>query len=148
MSERNLDAPGNRPLASRGRWAYVLLPAGVGLLLLLGTLLQAAGGVQGSYYSRTPDGRDILVHTRIDRAIDFPVPQRIDAAYVFHWDVRTWGVPEERPPYLIRWSGVLQVPSSGPYGFQVDARGEAVLRVDGTRVALAPDTVTVRELQA
>ena len=148
MRQRNLDAPRNQPLASRGRWFYALLVAGAGFLLLLGALLRAAGGVQGSYYSRTSDGRDVLVHTRIDPAIDFPLPQRLDAAYLFHWNVGTWGVPEERPPYLIRWSGVLQAPSSGQYGFQVDARGEAVLRIDGTRVGLAPDTVTVRDLQA
>jgi 4-amino-4-deoxy-L-arabinose transferase-like glycosyltransferase len=126
---------------------YILLGAVTLYALLLWALLRPAGGLPGAYFSRGPDGAEILVHRRIDPGIEFRVPQRLEAAYLFHWDVRRWGVPEERPPYLIRWGGLLVVPRNGRHGFMVDVQGEAGLRIDGIPVALRPDSVTERELQ-
>ena len=135
--------PGPRSLAP-----FAWVAAGAAGLLLVGSLLRPAGGLEGSYYSWAEDGSEVLVHRRIDPGINFALPERLDAAYLFHWDVERWGVPEDRPHYLVRWSGVLDVPSDGAYGFSVDATGMAALSIDGVPLALSPDTLTVRPLGA
>jgi hypothetical protein len=137
-----------RKARPRGRGSFLIVVAVAAWLALLWALLRPSGGLPGSYYARAADGREVLVHRRIDPGIVFAVPRRIDTAYLFHWDVEKWGIPEERPPYLIRWSGVLLVPAGGAYGFSVDARGEAALGIDSMPLALRPDAVTVRNLTA
>jgi len=146
--ERELGPSEDRPGWRRGPSSYVLVVAAAAYLLLIWGLFRPTGGLPGAYYSRATDGREILVHRRIDHGVDFPVPQQLDAAYLSHWDVKEWGVPDERPPYLVRWSGLLLVPSNGKYGFSVDARGESALSIDAVPVALRPDAITVRDLQA
>jgi hypothetical protein len=127
---------------------FAWLAAGAAGLLLLGGLFRPAGGLEGSYYSWAEDGSEVLVHRRIDPGINFALPERLDAAYLFHWDVERWGVPEDRPHYLVRWSGVLEVPADGAYGFTVDSTGTTALSIDGVPLALSPDTLTVRPLKA
>ncbi|HYV86230.1 MAG TPA: glycosyltransferase family 39 protein [Patescibacteria group bacterium] len=132
--------------ANRGG-AFVVVAALAVYIGLLLWLLQPAGGLEGSYFTRGADGREVLVHREVDPRIDFPVPQRLDAAYLFHWNVARDGYPAAMPPYLIRWRGVLLAPLAGDYRFSADARGETALRLDGQKVELAPDAPSGRRLE-
>ena len=130
-----------------GRGAAWFLGAGVLLwALVTGDLLRPHGGLLGSYSFVGADGREVEVLRRVDPRIDFPVPQRLDAAYVFHWDIQRFGFPGEKPPYAVRWRGLLDAPVGGRYGFAVDAQGEAALTIDGQEVEARPDSVTERVL--
>src|SRR5262245_63341850 len=85
---------GRADRTSAGRRAAVLaIPLLAAYTLLLAFLLRPAGGLEGSYLTRGPDGREILTHRRIDPRLDFPIPQRIDAAYLDHWDLKRDGYP-------------------------------------------------------
>src|SRR6185436_18524616 len=116
----------------------------VGLLavyvLALRALLAPGGGLLGRYFIRGEGGGEILVHERLDPDLNFPVPQRLDAAYIFHWDLRKHGFPATMPPYSIHWSGLLRVPGPGTYGFSADVQGAAGLQIDGSPIDLQPDT--------
>jgi 4-amino-4-deoxy-L-arabinose transferase-like glycosyltransferase len=116
-------------------------------VLLLSSLFRGTGGLVGRYYVRG-DAGEILVHERLDPRIDFPVPQRLDAAYIFHWDERRFGFPYTMPPYLVRWRGFLAVPQQGRYGFSAEANGHATVRLDGQPLDLSPDVLTDRHLEA
>lgn len=117
-------------------------------LLALQALLRPGGGLRGRYFIRGEGGGEIPVHERVDRSLDFPVPQRLDAAYIFNWDMRKHGFPAALPPYSIHWDGLLRVPDSGTYGFSMDAQGETLLKIDGSPVEMQPDTLTERPLAA
>ncbi len=85
---------------------------------------------------------------RIDPRIDFPFPQRLDAVYIYNWDIPRLGFPESMPPYAIAWRGVLRVPESGVHGFQLVARGEAQVRIDGRTLESLPGAAAERHLDA
>ncbi len=132
--------------ASR-RWAWIAVAGFGAAVLLLSSLFRTTGGLLGRYYLRGEAG-EILVHQRIDPRIDFPVPQRLDAAYIFHWDERRFGFPYTMPPYLVRWRGFLAVPRGGRYGFSVEANGQAAVRLDGQPLEISPDALTDKDLGA
>jgi 4-amino-4-deoxy-L-arabinose transferase-like glycosyltransferase len=127
--------------ASAGAASRYLAPAVLALLaaglLVLGILFRPAGGLQGTYFILDTEGKEVLVHRRIDQRLDFPVPQRLQAAYLFHWNLRRHGFPSAAPPCLVRWSGFLLAPREGTYRFLLEARGEASLRLDGEPVGIA-----------
>jgi Dolichyl-phosphate-mannose-protein mannosyltransferase len=137
--------PGSR---SSRRLADVLVLLLAVWVLLLGRLLGPAGGLLGRYAIRAEDGRDTPVLERIDPRIDFPVPQRLDAAYIFHWDIRRFGFPVSMPPAVIHWTGWLRTARSGGYGLLVDAQGTAALRIDDRPIELSPGVVSEAELSA
>jgi hypothetical protein len=112
------------------------------------SLLHTPGGLQGVYSFVGGDGREREVTRRVDARLDFPVPQRIDAAYIFHWNYQAFGFPDAMPPYVIRWSGWLLAPREGTYGFTADANGEAAVSVDQAPLPLVPDAATPRTLNA
>jgi hypothetical protein len=131
----------------RGRsavWAVAILAAA--WILVVGAMSRPAGGLAGTYSFLGADGREIEVTHRIDPSLDFPVPQRLDAAYIFNWDYERFGFPSEMPPSIIRWRGLLSAPEAGTYGFSVDARGEAALAIDGAALEVRPDATTERSL--
>jgi 4-amino-4-deoxy-L-arabinose transferase-like glycosyltransferase len=130
------------------RLAWGAAASAVVLLLLVGTLLRDHGGLQGTYSTLGADGRMMEVSRRLDPRLDFPVPQRLDAAYIFHWNYQAFGFPSTMPPYVIRWRGLLAVPQSGTYGFSVDAQGSASLAIDDAPIEISPDATTDRELSA
>jgi hypothetical protein len=113
-----------------------------------GALLRTSGGLAGIYSFVGADGREHEVLRRVDARLDFPVPQRIDAAYVFHWNYQAFGFPDSMPPYVVRWSGWLVAERSGSYGFTADANGEAAVSIDQAPLQLVPDTATPRTLDA
>jgi len=79
------------------------------------------------------------VHRRVDPRIDFPVSQRIDAAYIFHWNRSGSAIsPDSMPPYRIHWTGLLRASRPGTYGFAIDAQGEARLAIDGMPLETQP----------
>ena len=55
-------------------------------VVLLLSLFRPCGGLQGRYLVAGQGGVEALVHERVDPQIDFSVPQKLDAAYVFHWN--------------------------------------------------------------
>ncbi len=116
--------------------------------LMLGFLFRPAGGLRGRYAILAANGSEVMVHERIDPRIDFPVPQRLDAAYIFHWDLARQGFPAGMPAYVIRWTGFLDVPRDGTYGFAVVAEGECLLQLDGTPLAIDPVALAERPLRA
>jgi Dolichyl-phosphate-mannose-protein mannosyltransferase/PA14 domain len=131
------------------RWTAWLLTGAIALYVVaLAVLLSPAGGLLGHYGVRGPDGRILPVYERVDASLDFEVPQRIDAAYIFHWDMKRLGFPATMPPAVVRWEGLLLVPESGVYGFALEAQGDASLRLDGSPLVLQPDAITERPLQA
>jgi dolichyl-phosphate-mannose-protein mannosyltransferase len=134
--------------ARRAALALTVLAALYVLLLL--SLFRPAGGLQGRYLVAGQGGVEALVHERVDPQIDFPVPQKLDAAYVFHWSQRQLGdfPRDSMPPYLIHWTGLLLAPRAGTYGFALDVHGEAHLSIDGAPLETQPDTVTERSLAA
>src|SRR2546422_43588 len=113
-----------------------------------GLLLRPCGGLLGRYLISGEGGLEIPVHERVDARLDFPVPQRLDAAYIFHWDMKRLGLPVSMPPYSIHWSGLLHAPEPGMYGFTLDAQGEVRLRIDGSQIEMHQDTLTERQLAA
>jgi len=136
---------------SPGRPAALALTALAALfILLLLALLQPAGGLQGRYLVAGQGGVEAPVHERVDPQINFSVPQRLDAAYVFHWNQSRLGdfPRDSMPPYHIHWSGLLLAPRAGTYGFALDVHGDAHLSIDGAPVETQPDTVTERPLTA
>jgi hypothetical protein len=128
--------------------AWLAGAAVAGWILLVGALGRPAGGLTGTYSFAGADGREVEVLRRSDPRIDFPVPQRLDAAYLFHWDYERFGFPTEKPPYVIRWRGLLNAPVGGAYGFVVDASGESSLSIDGDPIEIHPDTLATRTLSA
>lgn len=129
----------------------LVLAAGAVLAAILiygGSLARTPGGLAGEYGFVGADGREVAVTRRVDPAIDFPVPQRLDAAYIFHWDYARFGFPADKPSYVIRWRGFLDVPEAGDYRFMVDAQGEATAALDGAPLALVKDAATERSLAA
>ena len=137
---------GPRPAGSRAggppartvAWGLVLLLGFV--VLILHVLLRPAGGLRGRYGVGDLGGA-VVIHERIDPRIDFPVPQRLDAAYIFHWDIQRHGFPAAMPPYAIRWDGLIHAPVPGRYGFAAEANGEARLSIDGRPVPIDAGTV-------
>ena len=117
-------------------------------LVLLASLWRSTGGLSGRYAIFEPGGSRVTVHERIDRQIDFAIPQRLDAAYLFHWDIERYGHPELMPPYDIEWTGLLLVPSDGAYGFTVEAEGEVEMDIDGRPLRLQEGALTERPLRA
>ena len=113
-----------------------------------GLLLRPCSGLLGRYHLSGEGGVEIPVYERVDPRLDFPVPQRLDAAYIFHWDMQRLGFPVSMPPYSIHWSGLLRVPEPGTYGFSLDAQGEVRLRIDGSPIEIHQDTLTERYLAA
>lgn len=128
--------------------AWAAGTAMAGWILLVGALWRPAGGLTGIYSFAGADGREVEVLRRPDPRIDFPVPQRLDAAYLFHWDYERFGFPTEKPPCVIRWRGLLNAPAGGAYGFVVDAAGESTLSIDGDPIEIHPDTLATRALSA
>ncbi len=146
-----MNAPGEAPPGRASRliaWVVIALAA-LDVLLLAG-LLRPAGGLLGRYLVAGQGGVEALVHQRVDPQIDFSVPQRLDAAYLFHWNQRQLGdfPRDSMPPYLIHWTGLVRAPRAGMYGFALDAQGDARLVIDGTPLETKPDTVTERDLSA
>lgn len=135
------------PRRSR-RAAWLLLALLAAFVVLLGGLFRPSGGLRGRYFIRGEGGVEIPVHERLDADLDFSAPQGLDAAYLFHWDMRRHGFPASMPPYSIHWTGLLRAPRDGTYGFAVDAQGEVRLSIDAQPVDLLPDTVTERPLSA
>src|SRR5262249_28140125 len=131
-------APGSAPGPGRPV-AYALLGAFALYLATVAALLRPAGGLVGRYAFLGPDGLEVFVHERVDRTIDFPVSQRLDAAYIFNWDLGRFGYPASMPAYVIRWTGFLQVPKRGVYGFSADAQGEVTLVLDGAPLDVHAD---------
>jgi hypothetical protein len=111
-------------------------------------LLHTPGGLLGTYSFVGGDGREHEVTRRVDARLDFLVPQRLDAAYIFHWNYQAFGFPDAMPPYVVRWSGWLVAQHSGSYGFTADANGEAAVSLDQAPLQLLPDTATPRALNA
>ena len=141
--------PGGRtPEAIARRLALLVVGLLAVCIFALQALLQPGGGLRGRYFIRGEGGSEIPVHERLDRDLDFPVPQRLDAAYIFHWDMQRHGFPASMPPYSVHWTGLLRVPEPGAYGFSVDAQGEVFLKIDGSPVEMHPDTLTERPLSA
>jgi hypothetical protein len=141
----NAAASARRP----GRRAAYFALAGLTLYLgVLGLLLRPTGGLLGRYTIVGPSGQEITVHQRVDPRIDFPIPHRLDAAYIFNWDLGRDGFPAAMPPYVVHWSGLLRVPEAGSYGFSVDAQGEAGLSIDSLPLEIRPDALTERRLEA
>ncbi|MFQ5878438.1 MAG: glycosyltransferase family 39 protein [Acidobacteriota bacterium] len=132
------------------RWAALGAVAALALVVAgLSWSLAPGGGLRGVYSIEVPDGTLLKIHERVDPRIDFPVPQPIDAAYVFHfWDEQKVAFPAAMPPYAIRWRGLLRVPETGRYGFWLDAQGEVALRIDGRAVETRTDAITERPLRA
>ena len=126
--------------------AWAACAAMAGWLLLVGVLSRPAGGLTGIYSCAGADGREVEVLRRLDPRVDFPVPQRLDSAYLFHWDYDRFGFPTDKPPYVIRWSGFLDAPVAGTYAFSVDAAGESTFSIDGEPVEIHPDTLATRML--
>jgi 4-amino-4-deoxy-L-arabinose transferase-like glycosyltransferase len=139
---------GTKPAGASGRLAAAFLAILAAYLLLLAILFRPAGGLEGSYLFLDSTGQEILVHRRIDRVIDFPVPQRLQAAYLFHWDRNRLGVPTSAPPYLVRWTGLLLAPATGVYRFALEAQGEASLRLDREPEAIVANAPGERRLTA
>ncbi len=137
-----------RTPARRAALALTALAALCVLLLL--SLFRPPGGLQGRYLVAGQGGVEALVHERVDPQIDFSVPQKLDAAYVFHWNQRQLGdfPRDSMPPYLIHWTGLLLAPRAGTYGFALDVHGDAHLSIDGVPLETQPDTVTERALAA
>ena len=129
---------------SPGRLAWGAAAVAAAILLLAGSLLHGGGGLAGVYAITGADGREAEVSRRVDPRLDFPVPQRLDAAYIFHWNYQAFGFPSSMPPYVIHWRGVLAVPEAGTYGFAIDAQGSAALAIDGAPFDIRPDTTTDR----
>ncbi len=130
----------------RAAEALVLLLAA--WLLLLTWLFGPATGLSGRYAIHVDGGREAPVFERVDPEIDFPVPQRLDAAYIFHWDMQRLGFPASMPPASIHWSGILRTPREGRYGFSVDAQGTAALRIESRPLEVRPDVVVETDLGA
>jgi len=130
------------------RAATLLLAALAGYLLVIAWLLRPPGGLLGRYMIRVEGNGEIPVYERLDPQIDFPVPQRLDAAYIFHWDLRRLGFPASMPPASIHWRGLLRVPRSGEYGFSVESQGATALRIDGASLEIEPDALTECTLTA
>jgi len=128
--------------------AWTACAAVAGWLLAAGALLRPAGGLAGTYSFAGADGREVEVLRRVDPAIDFSVPQRLDAAYLFHWDYARYGFPTDKPPCVIRWQGLLRAPVAGTYGFSIDASGETLFTLDGQALETHPDTLATRSLAA
>ena len=146
-----MSEPASAPTRYAARSAvFVLMGLAASYLFLLSSLFRPSGGLFARYLVTGQGGVEAEVHHRIDPRIDFPVPQRIDAAYIFHWDQQRLGdfPRDSMPPYRIRWSGLLRVPQPGTYGFSMDAQGEAKLAIDGSPLATQPDTITERALTA
>src|SRR5262249_42337004 len=119
--------------ARPSRETLAMLALLLAFVLVLARLFSPAGGLRGRYVAIGQGGVEALVTERVDHGIDFSVPQRLDAAYVFHWNQRVLGdfPRDSMPPYLVHWSGLLQVPAAGSYGFALDAQGEGRLSIDG-----------------
>jgi len=133
---------------SQRRLAWVVASVAAAWLLASMSFVDTRGGLRGTYSFVGADGREVEVLRRVDAAIDFPTPQRLDAAYIFNWDYGRFGFPGEKPPYVIRWRGVLAVPEAGDYRFALDAAGEAALAVDGEPLAIPKDAAAPRALGA
>ncbi len=143
---RLTDAPAG--VASR-RVAWIALAVLAAWSLLLVSLWRPSGGLTGHYAILRPNGDVVPFHQRIDRRINFPVPQRIESAYLFHWDSgRFGGYPTDKPAFDIRWEGLLRVPVDGAYGFAADVQGEFVMTLDDRPLILQPENLTQRSLRA
>jgi len=144
------------PVAPGRRLAFALLAALCVYVILLDSLLRPSGGLllrpvsglRGKYLIVDERGVEVPVHERVDPRLDFPVPQRLDAAYILHWDQRRLGFPATMPPYSIHWSGLLDVPETGDYGFSIDAQGQVRLTIDDSPLETHPDMLTERRLAA
>jgi hypothetical protein len=144
-----VSAPGQDTTCGAARRAAWILLAGLAVYVAaLSCLFRPQGGLRGRYAIRGEGDIEIPVHERLDPVLDFPVSQRLDAAYIFHWDMRRLGFPAAMPPYVIHWTGLLRAPGSGTYGFSVDAQGSVRLTIDSSPLELQPDTVTERALSA
>jgi PA14 domain-containing protein len=136
------------PAAPSRRPAFLAAAIAAAGILIAGRLIGTDGGLAGVYSFVGADGREVEVTRRVDAAIDFPVPQRIDAAYIYNWDYGRFGFPADKPPYVVRWRGVLAVPEGGTYRFGLDASGTATLAIDGEPLAIPPDAAAARPLSA
>jgi hypothetical protein len=130
------------------RLAFLAAAIAIAWMLLAGSLVDTGGGLAGVYSFVGSDGREVEVTRRVDAAIDFPVPQRIDAAYIYNWNYGRFGFPAEKPAYVVLWSGVLAVPVTGAYRFALEATGTASLVIDGEALAIPPDAAAARTLSA
>lgn len=140
-------AAGNdRARSARVAWAALGIVAVY--LILLASLWRSPGGLSGRYAFIAPGGDLVTVHERIDRRIDFAIPYRLDAAYLFHWDNARFGHPELMPPYAIEWKGLLRVPRDGAYGFAIEAEGEVDIAIDNRPMRLQAGSLTERPLRA
>jgi dolichyl-phosphate-mannose-protein mannosyltransferase len=135
---------------SSRRAAFVLLALAAAYLFFVMSLFHSAGGLEGDYLVVGQGGVEAPVHRRVDPRIDFPISQRIDAAYIFHWNQERLGdfPRDSMPPYRIHWTGLLRASRPGTYGFAIDAQGEARLAIDGMPLETQPGAVTERMLSA
>lgn len=141
-----MPAAGGADRVPAGRIAWVALAIVAVYLVLLASLWRSTGGLNGRYAIIAPGGDLITVHERIDRRIDFAIPQRLDAAYLFNWDNARYGIPELMPPFAIEWTGFLRVPHDGVYGFTVEAEGEVEIAIDERPLRLQEGALTERPL--
>ncbi len=126
----------NRPTQYPGRLLAWGLVIGLAIAFLgVQSLLRPAGGLRGRY-GVGDQGGAVVIHERIDPQIDFPVPQRLDAAYIFNWDIQRHGFPASMPPYAIRWDGLIIAPVAGRYGFAAESSGETRLTIAGRPVPI------------
>lgn len=146
----NAPPPPERPAgggAPGRRIAWALIAILAVLVPVLQALLRPTGGLRGRYGVGDLAGA-VVIHARVDPRLDFPVPQRLDAAYIFHWDIQRHGFPSGMPPYAIRWEGLIRAPVAGRYGFAADVNGDLRLAIDGRPVTIAPDAPVTIDLGA
>jgi len=144
-----LSQDGRAPSGDPGRRAVlVLLALAAAYVLLLVSLFRPSGGLLGTYQVTGQGGEQIPVQTRVDPRIDFSVPQRIDDAYIFHWNMQRHGFPAAMPPYVVRWTGLLRAPRDGTYGFGIEVNGESKLAIDDTPLEIQPGSTAERTLSA
>ncbi|HWH26651.1 MAG TPA: PA14 domain-containing protein [Pseudolysinimonas sp.] len=89
-------------------------------------------GLTGSYYSALTTGQTST--TTFDFAGKTPVLVRTDPNVAFSWAAGSPGPAVANDYFMTRWSGFVNVPTSGNYTFGVVRDGGAKLNVGGTSV--------------
>ncbi len=124
----------------RRRWAVL---AGLCTLLLGGALLVLLDGffrhgVNVDWYA-AHEGRRVHITRTVEHRPQFHNERRPLERYLTYWDERKLGLPNGLPLIDARVYGQVHVPDGPPRSIQVDASGNAVLRIDGRPV---PDELT------
>jgi len=74
-----------------------------------------------------------------------PVLQQLDPMVGFRYHAELTGVAI---PFSARWTGFIEVPADGVYGFEVDGNDTVGLRIDGERLSFTPGERTEVALTA